>query len=100
MKKLSKPQEAIYYVSRRHENSITNISGDIFFNFLIKIEDAERAIHFFLDNCKIMHTRIVLEDGVPMQIIEQKNTKERIPVIEFGTKKEYFDWMKKRNPLI
>ena len=63
MKKLSKPQEAIYYVSRYHRNSITNIAGDIFFKFSITIDEAEKAIKFFLDNCKIMHTKIVFENS-------------------------------------
>lgn len=94
MRRLSKPQENIYYTSMFYENSsVTNISGDVFWDFSVSLENLFEAVHFFLDNCKEMHTRIVLVNNIPMQIIQKDKDYLQIPVLKFESQKMYRDWV-------
>ena len=91
---LSKPQEAIYYLSRFNEDSITNIAGDVFFDFSVSVEAAKEAILDFLNKCDVMHTRIIHIDGKPMQKIWKNYNYSDIPVIRFENYEEYNLWAK------
>jgi hypothetical protein len=80
---LSKPQEAIYYMSRFAEDGIANIAGDVFFNFTVSVEATRKAILNFLDKCDVMHTRIIHVDGKPLQRIVRDYDYINIPVLSF-----------------
>lgn len=92
MNRLSKPQEAIYYMSRFSEDSISNIAGDVFFDFPVSLEEAREAILSFLDKCEIMHTKFVNVNGEPEQKIDRTELYSDIPVCRFNDYNEYEEW--------
>lgn len=90
---LSEPQKAIYYMSVASEDSTTNVAGDVFFDFEVSVEAARRTAEAFLNSCSIMHTRIFVRDGIPMQKIEEKYiAAEDIEVKEFDNYSQYEKW--------
>ncbi len=91
---LSKPQEAIYYMSKFAESSIGNIAGDVFFHFDVSVDDAREAILDFLNKCDTMHTRIINIDGKPMQQIFRDYEYKNIPIIKFNAYEDYCCWAK------
>ncbi len=89
---LSKPQEAIYYMSRFSEDGIANIAGDVFFNFIVSIDDVKEAILDFLNKCDVMHTRIIHIDGKPVQQIFKDYDYNDIPLLKFKNYEDYCLW--------
>lgn len=94
MNRLSKPQEAIFYMSRYSSDSISNIAGDIFFDFHVSVAEAKEALSSFLNKCDTMHTRIEIVDGIPMQKIEMPSDDYVIPICKFYSQEEYLLWAK------
>lgn len=90
---LSEPQKAVYYMAVASENSTTNVAGDVFFDFDVTIDAARETAAAFLNTCSIMHTRIFLCEGTPMQKTEEKHTAPiDIEVKEFIDNSEYDKW--------
>ena len=93
MFELSEPQKAIYYMSMISEDAVTNIAGDIFFDFDISVAMAKETAVAFLEKCSEMHTKITVRNGVPFQYIDSVHIKaEDIEVKEFCTYCDYERW--------
>ncbi len=91
MERLSKPQTTIFEMDRVGADSVANIAGDVFFHQEYSAGELVAAVKQLIEKCDILRTRVVMQDGVPMQHI-LPYVAEPIQLKSFDSITEYKIW--------
>ncbi|MBY7142474.1 amino acid adenylation domain-containing protein [Virgibacillus sp. NKC19-3] len=91
---LTYPQKRVWYTEKIDPNtSINNLGGFVEIRGEFDPQKLKRAIEVLINNCSTFNIQIHEDDGVPY--LYKESTDFSVEIMEFNSKNESIDWMKK-----